>query len=137
MKKQVWLERLGFVCLFLFLVSLAITLTINFRPLYWFEVDHLNLLDYTSLTREELLKNYGLLLDFLNNPFASTLALPDFPMSEAVVSIKLCCDDRHGAAEYLVRQSVTAKTTAMALDSSLSMGDDFAADFRVFDGCRL
>jgi len=83
MKKQVWLERLGFVCLFLFLVSLAITLTINFRPLYWFDVDHLNLLDYTSLTREELLKNYGLLLDFLNNPFASTLALPDFPMSEA------------------------------------------------------
>ena len=135
MKKQVWLERLGFVCLFLFLVSLAITLTINFRPLYWFDVDHLNLLDYTSLTREELLKNYGLLLDFLNNPFASWRWA--FLRCEAVVSIKLCCDDRHGAAEYLVRQSVTAKTTAMALDSSLSMGDDFAADFRVFDGCRL
>lgn len=60
-----------------------------------------------------------------------------FLRCEAVVSIKLCRHDRHFAAQYLVRQSVTAKTTAMALDSSLSMGDDFAADFRVFDGCRL
>jgi integral membrane protein (TIGR01906 family) len=83
MKKQLWLERLGLVCLFLFLISLAITLTINSRWLYYFDIKQLNILDYTTVTREELIKNYGLLLDFLNNPFNTTLALPDFPMSES------------------------------------------------------
>jgi integral membrane protein (TIGR01906 family) len=83
MKKQLWLERLGLVCLFLFLISLAITLTINSRWLYYFDIKQLNILDYTTVAKEELVKNYGLLLDFLNNPFHSTLALPDFPMSES------------------------------------------------------
>jgi integral membrane protein (TIGR01906 family) len=83
MKKQLWLERLGLVCLFLFLISLAITLTINSRWLYYFDIKQLNILDYTTVTKEELIKNYGLLLDFLNNPFNTTLALPDFPMSES------------------------------------------------------
>ena len=68
MRKQVWIERLGMLCLFLFLISLAITVTINFRWLYHFDIQQLN---------------YGLLLDFLNNPLNTTLALPDFPMSAA------------------------------------------------------
>ena len=76
MRKQVWIERLGMLCLFLFLISLAITVTINFRWLYHFDIQQLNIL-------EELIKNYGLLLDFLNNPLNTTLALPDFPMSAA------------------------------------------------------
>ena len=83
MRKQVWIERLGMLCLFLFLISLAITVTINFRWLYHFDIQQLNILDYTDISKEELIKNYGLLLDFLNNPLNTTLALPDFPMSAA------------------------------------------------------
>lgn len=83
MRKQVWIERLGMLCLFLFLISLAITVTINFRWLYYFDIQQLNILDYTDISKEELIKNYGLLLDFLNNPLNTTLALPDFPMSAA------------------------------------------------------
>ncbi|EQC81518.1 integral membrane protein [Enterococcus sp. HSIEG1] len=67
----------------LFLISLAITVTINFRWLYHFDIQQLNILDYTDISKEELIKNYGLLLDFLNNPLNTTLALPDFPMSAA------------------------------------------------------
>ena len=83
MRKQVWIERLGMLCLFLFLISLAITVTINFRCLYHFDIQQLNILDYTDISKEELIKNYGLLLDFLTNPLNTTLALPDFPMSAA------------------------------------------------------
>jgi integral membrane protein (TIGR01906 family) len=83
MKQQLWLERIAFVCLFLFLISFAITITINFRPLYWFDIHYLNILEQTTVSQEVLHKNYGLLLDFLNNPFNQTLSLPDFPMSAA------------------------------------------------------
>ncbi|MGX7197005.1 TIGR01906 family membrane protein [Enterococcus olivae] len=81
--KGQWLERLGMLSLFLTIISLAIAVTINFRPLYAWDIDFLGILNYTSLSKEELLKNYELLLGFLNNPWNQTLALPDFPMSEA------------------------------------------------------
>lgn len=82
-KKWQWLERLGMVAFFLTAISLAIILTINFLPLYSWSVDQFDLLNYTTLSKKELLDNYHLLLNFLNNPWNQTLALPDFPMSEA------------------------------------------------------
>lgn len=69
------------LCLFLFIISGAIAVTINFRPLYVFDVDHLDILSYTDVSKEVLLKNFGMLMAFLNNPFSQELALPDFPMS--------------------------------------------------------
>ena len=83
MRKQLWWERLGMLSLFLTLISVAIAVTINFTPLYSFDVDHYQLLDYTSLSKEELMANYRQLIQFLNNPWNHTLALPDFPMSES------------------------------------------------------
>lgn len=49
MRKQVWIERLGMLCLFLFLISLAITVTINFRWLYHFDIQQLNILDLSLI----------------------------------------------------------------------------------------
>lgn len=81
--KGQWLERLGIFSLFLTIITLMITITINFRPLYAWSVDSLHILKNTTLSKETLLENYQLLLRFLNNPWNQTLALPDFPMSEA------------------------------------------------------
>lgn len=83
MRKQVWMERLGLVALFLTVVSLAIAITINFRPLYVFDINYLNILDYTTLDQQTLLKNYDLLMRSLNDPFMTVGSLPDFPMSAA------------------------------------------------------
>ena len=55
--------------------------TINFRPLYVFDIGHLHILDYTSLDQETLLKNFDHLMNYLNNPFQTVLSLPDFPVS--------------------------------------------------------
>lgn len=77
------LELLGLTSLFLALISLAIAITINFRPLYVFDISHLNILDWVDMSEETLLKNFDQLMAFLNNPFNQTLALPDFPMSAA------------------------------------------------------
>lgn len=81
--KQRVLELLGLICLFLALISLAVAITINFRPLYVFDINYLQILDWVDMSKETLLKNFDQLMAFLNNPFNQTLALPDFPMSAA------------------------------------------------------
>lgn len=81
MKRQVWFERLGFLSLFLTLISLAVFLTINARFIYVWDVKHLDILNYTNLDQTRLLKNYDELMRFLNFPWVKELSLADFPMS--------------------------------------------------------
>ena len=82
-KKSRIIEFFGFVSLFLTSISLAITATINFVPLFRWTISRFDLETISGLTKETLLENYHLLLDFLNKPWVTELKLPDFPMSEA------------------------------------------------------
>ncbi|REC33587.1 TIGR01906 family membrane protein [Enterococcus pseudoavium] len=79
--KNKWLERIGLICLLLSLLTLAITLTINARWLYQFDIGHLELLDYTTLSEKELLHNFDQLMNYLNRPWVKTLEMTDFPVS--------------------------------------------------------
>lgn len=79
----IWRERAGIACLILTIITLSITVTINFRLLYTFDIDTLNILDDVSLDKETLLKNYGELMSYLNNPLNHTLQLSDFPVSKS------------------------------------------------------
>lgn len=81
--KWLWLERGGLVCLMLTIVTLSITITINFRPLYVFNIGFLNILDGLEMDKATLLKNFDQLMRYLNNPFIKTLKLSDFPVSES------------------------------------------------------
>ncbi|KAF1298313.1 hypothetical protein BAU15_13620 [Enterococcus sp. JM4C] len=81
LKKWRWLERGGLLSLFLTSISFAVLVTINFRPLYRFDVDYLKILDYTEVSKDVLMKNFGQLMSYLNNPFQSVLAMADFPSS--------------------------------------------------------
>ncbi|MGM0123472.1 integral membrane protein [Enterococcus sp. AZ194] len=80
-KKWRYIERGGILSLFLTSISFAVFVAINFRPLYRFDVDYLKILDYTTVTKEVLMKNFGVLMNYLNNPFQTVLAMPDFPSS--------------------------------------------------------
>ncbi|EOH86035.1 integral membrane protein [Enterococcus asini ATCC 700915] len=82
-KKQRVLAIFGLVSLFLFLLTLAITITINFRPLYRFSIQRFDLLTISGLDQGTLLKNFDQLMDFLNKPWITSMNLPDFPMSAA------------------------------------------------------
>ncbi|MDH6365365.1 integral membrane protein (TIGR01906 family) [Enterococcus sp. PF1-24] len=81
MTKEKLKNTLQWLCLFLAIISLTVAITINFRPLYIFDVDYLDILAYTDLDKGQLLDNFGKLMSFLNNPFEDTLQLADFPMS--------------------------------------------------------
>ncbi|WP_427813193.1 TIGR01906 family membrane protein [Enterococcus sp. 22-H-5-01] len=79
--KSKWFDKIGLVCLIVALLTLAITLTINARWLYRFDIMHLNLLDYTTLSDKELLHNFDQLMQYLNTPWIHNLKLDDFPLS--------------------------------------------------------
>lgn len=72
----------GITCLFLFMISLSIALTINMFPLYWFDIDYLGITDYVSVSKETLIKNYGVLMSYLNFPWVTSLNMPDFVSSD-------------------------------------------------------
>ena len=81
--KYRWLERVGLLCLIVTLLTLAITLTINARWLYQFDIGHLDLLDYTTLSAKELMHNFDQLMRYLNLPWVETLKMTDFPVSSS------------------------------------------------------
>ena len=63
------------VILFLTIFALCIAFVINFRPLYYFFVDHENLAATVNLTREGLIEDYRHLLNYLNFPWISSLKM--------------------------------------------------------------
>lgn len=79
MKTKLWL-----VTTWLWLLSLAILLTIYLAWLiYPLEVEWLKLGLQVVFPKEQLLKNYNVLLNYLTNPFVHHLSMPDFPSSKS------------------------------------------------------
>lgn len=73
------LTALALVC---FIISAAVIVTLQFRPLYAFEVDALNLPARTGLSRAEILANYNALIDYNSIFGPDTLRFPTLAMSE-------------------------------------------------------
>ncbi|KRL03990.1 TIGR01906 family membrane protein [Liquorilactobacillus oeni] len=74
----IWL--LWLICLFLFFISISITVTINFVPLYHVFVIQEHLGARAGMSNAKLMNEYRTLLHFLNYPWISELHLA-FPMS--------------------------------------------------------
>ncbi len=82
MKEKV-LHVVGMISLFLFIVSFSIVVTINLTPLYAFDIDYLKISQTVGLTKETLMENYRVLLNYLNLPWVTELNFPNFPSSES------------------------------------------------------
>ena len=65
----------------LFLLTLAIFITIWSVPIYSQVVDKLNLSDAVNLPKDTILENYKVLLKYLSDPNIKELNMPDFPSS--------------------------------------------------------
>lgn len=81
MKNSRFFNCLGWVALFLLLVTTVITVTINAYPLYWWESNRLNLAATLGLSHTQLLENYNQMMGYLNNPFQTDFNLSDFSHS--------------------------------------------------------
>lgn len=67
----------------LFLISAAVKATLAFRQLYYFDLDHLNIANDYGMSKEEIIKNYNILIDYTQKKSISKLVMPSFPMSKA------------------------------------------------------
>lgn len=65
----------------LFILSLSIAVTINFTPLYSFDIDYLEITETLKMPKEQISTNYRILLNYLNMPWIAELNMPDFPSS--------------------------------------------------------
>jgi integral membrane protein (TIGR01906 family) len=65
----------------LFLISLTVKLTLSFRQLYYFDIDYLNIAQDYGMKKDTIIKNYDILIDYLQDKDISKLSMPDFPTS--------------------------------------------------------
>lgn len=65
----------------LFIISLGVIVTVNFRGLYYFDIDYLNIVNSSGLDKETIIKNYNTLIDYNSPFFKGDLKFPDLSSS--------------------------------------------------------
>ena len=73
---------LGLILVF-FIISSAVVFTLNFRPLYYFDIDHLNISQTSGYAESEIRANYDVLIDYNSIFGPDTLEFPTLAMSES------------------------------------------------------
>ncbi|MDF2511247.1 MAG: hypothetical protein K0S04_1113 [Herbinix sp.] len=73
---------IGIVFTLLF-ISIAVVITINFRPLYYMDINTLNIEAASGMEKAEIIKNYDALIDYCSPFFTGDL---NFPTLEASAS---------------------------------------------------
>lgn len=68
--------------LMMFIIAASVTITLNFRSLYYFDINHLNIAETSGIDAETIKKNYDILIDYNSMFNHDTLYFPDFAMSE-------------------------------------------------------
>ena len=74
---------LGGLILFLCLVCVSVTVTLNFRPLYYLDMKLLHISDSSGYSNDVIRKNFDALIRYNNIWHTGILNFPDFPMSES------------------------------------------------------
>ena len=72
---------IGFIFTILF-ISIGVVFTINFRPLYYLDINLLHIEEDSGLTRDIIKENYDALIDYSSPFFKGDLAFPTLPSSE-------------------------------------------------------
>ena len=66
----------------LFILSFAIVFAVFFKPLYYFDIDHLKLVENTRYTYQQLKENYQILIHYQSIFYQGKLVFKDFIMSK-------------------------------------------------------
>lgn len=77
--KKDWLYAL---IISLFIISGAVVFTVFFKPLYYFDIDFLNIDSFVGMSKDIIKHNYNILIDYQSIFYRGDLLLPDFIMSE-------------------------------------------------------
>ncbi|MEG0773840.1 TIGR01906 family membrane protein [Clostridium sp.] len=66
----------------LLIISLAVKITLLFKPLYYFDIEYLNIEKLSGFTKEEIIKNYNYVINYLLIPKAQPFNLPSITYSQ-------------------------------------------------------
>ncbi|HEY8365409.1 MAG TPA: TIGR01906 family membrane protein [Haloplasmataceae bacterium] len=81
-RKELIINILTSISLTLLILITAIQLTLNFRPLYYFDIDYLRITEEANMNKREIIKNYDVLIDYLNPLYKGNLQFPTLTMSQ-------------------------------------------------------
>lgn len=70
------------IVLTVFIISLAVVVTLNFRPLYYYDIDALDIPAMAGYPADIIKENYDVLIDYNFLFYRGELNFPSFPMSE-------------------------------------------------------
>jgi len=73
---------LGAICIALLCISLAVVLTVNFRPLYYRDMEALDIPAQAGMSASEVRQNYDALIDYNGPFFSGPLEFPTLAMSD-------------------------------------------------------
>lgn len=71
------------IMLMIFIISFAVVFTVFFKPLYYFDINYLNINQISGLDAETIKENYRILINYQSIFYQGTLNLPDFVMSDS------------------------------------------------------
>lgn len=71
------------IMLMIFIISFAVVFTVFFKPLYYFDINYLNIDKISGLSVETIKENYDILINYQSIFYQGDLNLPDFTMSVA------------------------------------------------------
>ena len=80
---KIFVASLCGLLLFFCLVCVSVTITLNFRPLYYLDIKLLDISGISGYSSDVIRKNYNVLIDYNNIWYTGALNFPDFVMSES------------------------------------------------------
>ncbi|MCM8711501.1 TIGR01906 family membrane protein [Clostridium sp. SYSU_GA19001] len=69
------------LALALFLISLTVKTVLAFRQLYYFDIEYLKIAENYNMSKEEIIKNYNILIDYIQDRKITKLSMPSFKVS--------------------------------------------------------
>ena len=78
-----FIKLLFSLTLCLFVIFASVKFTVLFKPLYYFDIDHLNIMEISGFSKAEIIKNYDYVIDYMSSPMKDEFILPSIPYAVA------------------------------------------------------
>ncbi len=75
------MKRLTALAIALAVIILSVKFTLNFKPLYYYDIDHLNITENTTLTRDQIVSAYDYLIYYVEGGRSTEFKIPNLPSS--------------------------------------------------------
>ena len=82
-EKKKFTQFLFSLTICLFVIFAAVKFTLIFKPLYYFDIQYLNIVETSNFSNDEIVDNYNYVIDYLQSPMKDNFILPSIPYSKA------------------------------------------------------